>query len=56
MAKQLPSESQGPEREAEIAGDSEGNDDITEEEIEVEIESDSEESEDTVQERTLLRT
>ena len=51
LAKQLPSESQGSERKAEIAGDSEGNDDVTEEEIEVE----SEDSEETIQEKDLLR-
>ena len=54
-AKQLPSESQGSEREAEIAGDSEGNDDVTEEDIELEIEVESEDSEETIQEKTLLR-
>ena len=55
LAKQLPSEIQGSEREVEIVGDSEDNDDVTEEEIEVEIEVESEDSEDTVQEKTLLR-
>ena len=55
LAKQFPSEIQGSEREVEIAGDSEDNDDVTEEEIEVEIEVESEDSEDTVQEKTLLR-
>ena len=55
LAKQLPSESQGSEREVQISGDSEGNDDVTEEEIEVEIEVESEDSEETIQEKTLLR-